>query len=63
MIHFCRRNHIEKNYGMNSKMKMFKFSFLNSNTCKEVQLFWAMVIMDRGFQYLPYTKESIELGL
>jgi hypothetical protein len=56
MIHFYRRNHIEKNYGMNSKMKIFKFSYLNFNTCKEVQIFWAMVTVDIDFQYLPYTK-------
>jgi hypothetical protein len=56
MIHFCRRNHIEKNYRINYIMKILKLSYLNLNTCKEVQIFWAMVIMDIGFQYLPFTK-------
>jgi hypothetical protein len=47
MIHFCRRNHIEKNYRINSIMKILKFSYLNFNICKEVHIFWEMVIMDR----------------
>jgi hypothetical protein len=56
MIHFCRRNHIEKNYRIDPIMKILKFSYLNLNTCKEVQIFCAMVIMDIGLQYLSYTK-------
>jgi hypothetical protein len=36
MIHFCRSNHIEKNYIINSIMIILKLSYLNLNTCKEV---------------------------
>jgi hypothetical protein len=56
MIHFCRRNQIENNYRINSIMKIFKFLYLNLNTCKVVQMFWGMMLLDIGFQYLPYTK-------
>jgi hypothetical protein len=34
MIHFCKRNHIEKNYRINSIMKIFKFLGLNLNIYK-----------------------------
>jgi hypothetical protein len=34
MIHFCKRNHIEKNYRINSIMKILKFSWLNFNIYK-----------------------------
>jgi hypothetical protein len=56
MIHFSRRNHIEKNYRINSITKLLKLSYLNLNTCKVVQLFWEMMILDIGFQYLPHVK-------
>jgi hypothetical protein len=56
MIHFCRRNHIEKNYSINFIMKILKFSYLNLNTCKVVQVFWEIILLDIGFLYLPYTK-------
>jgi hypothetical protein len=29
---------------------------LNLNTCKVVQVFWKMMLLDIGFQYLPYAK-------
>jgi hypothetical protein len=37
IIHFCKRNHIEKNYRINSIMKILKFSQLNLNIFKEFQ--------------------------
>jgi hypothetical protein len=46
-IHFCRRSHIERNYGMNFIMKILKFSYFNLNTCKEIQIFWEVVLLDR----------------
>jgi hypothetical protein len=52
-FHFCRRKHIERNYGMNSKMKILKFSYLNLNICKVVQIF-----LDRGSTRLGTEKLS-----
>jgi hypothetical protein len=49
MIHFCRRNHIEKNYRIYFIMIILKFSYLNLNTCKVVQVFWEMMLLDIGF--------------
>jgi hypothetical protein len=56
MIHICRRNHIEKNYRINSITKILKFPYLNLNTCKEVKIFCEVMLLDREIQYLPYTK-------
>jgi hypothetical protein len=56
LIHFCRRNLVGKNYRINSILKILKFSYLNLNTCKELQIIWEMMLLDIGFQYLPYTK-------
>jgi hypothetical protein len=47
MIHFCRRNHIERNYRNNSIMKILKSSYLNLNICKVVQVFWEVLLLDR----------------
>jgi hypothetical protein len=47
-IYFCRKSHIERNYGMNSIMKILKFSYLNLNTCKVIQIFWEVVLLDRA---------------
>jgi hypothetical protein len=46
-IHFCRRNHIEMNYRINSIMELLKFSYLNLNNCKVFQLFWTVMLLDR----------------
>jgi hypothetical protein len=46
MIHFYVRNHIEKNYRINSIMKILKSSYLNLNICKVVQIFWIVVLLD-----------------
>jgi hypothetical protein len=40
-IHFCKRKHIEKNYRINSIMKILKFSHLNLNIFKWFQKNWA----------------------
>jgi hypothetical protein len=34
MVHFYRRNHIDKNYRINLMMKILKFSYLNLNIYK-----------------------------
>jgi hypothetical protein len=47
MIHFCRRNHIEKNYRINLMMKILKSSYLNLNIYKGFQIFWRMILLDR----------------
>jgi hypothetical protein len=62
-IHLGRKYHIKKNYRIDPIMKILKYSYLNLNTCKKVQLFWAMVIMDIGLQYLPYTKGINWIGI
>jgi hypothetical protein len=56
MFHFCRRKDTEKNYRINSIIKILKFSYLNLNICKVVQVLWEMMLLDIGFQYLPYAK-------
>jgi hypothetical protein len=38
-IHLGRRNHVKKNYRINSIMKILKFPYLNLNTGKVVQVF------------------------
>jgi hypothetical protein len=55
-INFCRRKHVEKNYRINPIMEIIKFPYLNLNTCKEIQIFWEVVLLDRGLQFLPYAK-------
>jgi hypothetical protein len=45
-IHFCKRNHIEKSYRINSMMKILKFSYLNLNIYKGFQLIWAVMLLD-----------------
>jgi hypothetical protein len=45
-IHFCIRNHIEKNCRIKSIMKILKSSYLNLNICKVVQIFWIVVLLD-----------------
>jgi hypothetical protein len=45
-IHFCKMKHIERNYGMNSIMEILKFSYLNLNIGKVVQIFCTVVLLD-----------------
>jgi hypothetical protein len=47
MIHFCRRNQIEKNYRINSIMIILKFSYLNLNDCEVVHEIWEVMLLDR----------------
>jgi hypothetical protein len=56
MIHFCKRNHIEKNDRINSIMEILKFTSLNLNDFKIVELSLAVVIVDRGHQYDSFAK-------
>jgi hypothetical protein len=46
-IHFCRRNHIEKNYRIKLMMKIVKFSYLNFNMYKLFKIIWAVILLDR----------------
>jgi hypothetical protein len=55
-IHLLKRSHIGNNYRINFIMKILKSSYLNLNICKVVQIFWEMMLVHRGLQYLPYTK-------
>jgi hypothetical protein len=47
-IHFCRRNHIEKNFRINSIMKILKFSGLDLNIYKLLQINGKVVLLVRG---------------
>jgi hypothetical protein len=47
MIHFCKRNHIEKNYRINLMMKILKFSYLDLNVYKCFQIFLIVMLLDR----------------
>jgi hypothetical protein len=46
-IHFCKRIHIEKNYRINSIMKILKFSHLSLNIFKCFQIIWEVMLLDR----------------
>jgi hypothetical protein len=60
---WVEREHVDRKWNYPYSGKILKFSYLNLNICKVVQVFWEMMLLDIGFQYLPYTKESIELSL
>jgi hypothetical protein len=47
MIHFYRRNHIDRNYRINLMMKILKFSYLNLNIYKLFQIIWTVMLLDR----------------
>jgi hypothetical protein len=46
MIHFHRRNHIDKNYRINLMVKILQSSYLNLNIYKVVQIFWTVVLLN-----------------
>ena len=47
---FYRRNYVQRNYRIKSIMNILKFSYLNLNTYKWVQVFWEVMLLDRGVQ-------------
>jgi hypothetical protein len=52
-IHFCRRDHIERKYRINSIVKILKSSYLNLNICKRV-----LIILDSDANELEIVTQS-----